>query len=176
MAVPVAIPVVPAAALMSVAVRVAAAVGVLELGERRAGDRLEKPAELQPHFGGSGRLARVAPAEDDVFHLVAAQALRALLPHYPRDGVGDVALAAPVRADDGGHALVEGQLRTIGKRFEAVDLETLKAHGPSIPDYGLRCEAVGLAAGSDQAIRPFCGPLSPPIHGRRPRGRKRSSV
>ena len=54
--------------------------------------------EPQPHLGGAGRLSRVAAVEDDVFHPVAAQALGALLAEHPRDGVGDVALAASVRA------------------------------------------------------------------------------
>ena len=61
-------------------------------------------AEPQSHFGGRRRLSRVAAAEDDVLHLVAAQALGALLAHHPGDGVGDVALAAAVGSDDGRHA------------------------------------------------------------------------
>ena len=90
---------------------------------------LQHAAEPQPHFGGGRRLARVAAVEDDVFHPLAAQALGALLAHHPRDGVGDVALAAPVRADNGRHALVEGQLGAVGERFEAVDFETFETHG-----------------------------------------------
>src|SRR6202011_2768927 len=74
------------------------------------------------------RLARVAGAEDDSFHLLAAQAFRALLAHHPRDGVGDVALAASVGADNRGHPLVEGQLGPVGKRFEAVDFKPFEAH------------------------------------------------
>src|SRR5258707_5467092 len=96
--------------------------------ERRAADGLQKAAEPQADLGGRRSLADVAPVRDDVFHLVSAQALRALLAHHPRDGVGDLALAAPVGADDGGHALVEGELRAIGKRFEPVDLEAFKTH------------------------------------------------
>jgi len=89
---------------------------------------VQKAAEPQPHFGGGRRLPRVAAAEDHVFHLVAAQALRALLAHHPRDGIGDIALAAAVRTDDRGHALIEGELGPIGERFEAVDFEALQAH------------------------------------------------
>ncbi len=107
---------------ITVAVGVAVAAGMVVLGEGRAVQRLEHAREAQPHFGGRGRLPRVAAAEDDVLHPIAAQALGALLAHHPRDGVGDVALAAPVRADDGGDPLVEGQLRAIGERFEPVDL------------------------------------------------------
>jgi len=35
---------------------------------------------------------------------------------------------AAVRADDRGHAVIEGELRAIGKRFEAVDFETFETH------------------------------------------------
>ena len=108
------------------AVSVAMAVGVTVAGG--LGDRLEEPAEPQPHFGGGGRLARVAAAEDHVLHLVAAEALGALLAHHPCDGVGDVALAAAVGSDNRGDALIEGEFRSIGERFETVNLEPLQAH------------------------------------------------
>src|SRR5580765_7479168 len=62
--------------------------------QRRLGDLLPEAAETQPHFRGGRRLARVAAAEDDVLHPLAAQALGALFAHDPRDRVGDVALAA----------------------------------------------------------------------------------
>ena len=85
-------------------------------------------AQLQPHFGRAGRLARVAAAEDHVLHAVAAQALGALLAEHPGQRVDDVALAAAVRPDDGGDALFEGQLGPIGKALEAGDFETLQPH------------------------------------------------
>ena len=78
-------------------------------------------AQAEAHFGSRAGLARIAAAENDVLHLVAAQALGALLAKHPRDGVGDVALAAAVGADDGGDALVEGKLRAIGEGFESGD-------------------------------------------------------
>ena len=128
-AVPVAVPI-PVSVAMRVAVAVAIAVAVRRSAafERRAAHGLHEPAEPQTDFCGGRRLARVAAAEDDVFHLVAAQALGALLAHHPRNRVGDVALAAPVRPDDRRHALVEGELGPVGERFEAVDLETFKTH------------------------------------------------
>src|SRR5207248_8912228 len=86
-------------------------------------------AEAQAHFGGRRRLACIAAVEDDVLHPLATKALRALLAHHPCDGVGDVALAAPVRADNRRHALVEGELGAIGERFEAVDLNPFETHG-----------------------------------------------
>src|SRR5262249_57218977 len=70
---------------------------------------LDDAAQSQPDLGGGRRLARVAAAEDHILHLVAAQALGALLAHHPGDGVGHVALAAAVRPDDRGHPFVEGE-------------------------------------------------------------------
>src|SRR5204863_36380 len=61
---------------------------------------------------------RVAAAEDYNLHLVAAKALGALLAEDPRDGFGDVALAAPVGADNRGDALVKRELRAVGEGFE----------------------------------------------------------
>jgi hypothetical protein len=119
MAVPVAVSV---TVTVSVGVRMAVSVEAGLGRKRRAADRLQEAAESQPHFGGGRRLACVAAAEDDVLHLVAAQALGALLAHHPRDRVGDVALAAPVGPDDRRDALVERELGPIRKRFEAVDL------------------------------------------------------
>ena len=122
----------------AVAVPVAVAIAAIAVGRSRRcrplgscalGTASAHAAEAQPHFGGAGRLARVAAAEDDVFHLLAAEALGALLAEHPRDGVGDVALAAAVGSDDGGDASVEGELRAIGKGFEAGDLKAFEPHG-----------------------------------------------
>src|SRR5262249_24998818 len=85
------------------------------VAKSRCGDRGRHAAESQAYFSSRSRLARVAAAEDDVFHLVAAKALRALLTHHPGDGVGDVALAASVRSDDRGHSAIERELRPIRK-------------------------------------------------------------
>jgi hypothetical protein len=92
-----------------------------------------RPRQLQLHLGGAGRLPRIAAAEDDVLHPIAAQALRALLAEHPGERVHDVALAAAVRPHDGGDAVVEGQLGTVGKALEAGDFETLQPHGDEIP-------------------------------------------
>jgi hypothetical protein len=105
---------------------VAIPVGGVKFERIRAGvlRRRVQAGQAQPHLGGCAGLARIAAAEDDVLHPVATQALRALLTEHPGDGVRHVALAAPVGADDGGDAMVEGQLRAVGERLEAVDLET----------------------------------------------------
>src|SRR5688572_1120413 len=112
---------------VTVAVRMAVAVGIglhrfgrhrhgwLELLERW---RLGQAAQPQAHLSGRARLAGVAAVEDHVLHLLAAEALGALLSQDPRDGVGNVALAAAVGTDDGRDALVEGKLRPFGEGLE----------------------------------------------------------
>ena len=85
----------------------------------------EHVAQAEPHFGGAGRLTRVAAIENDVLHAVAAQALGALLAQHPCDGVGHVALPASVRPHDRGHPAIEVQVGAIGERFEAGDLKVL---------------------------------------------------
>ena len=90
-------------------------------------DLVELAAELllalghdQGDLGELGRLAGVGALEDDVLHLAAAQGLGALLAQHPADGVGDVALAAAVGTDDGGHTGLETEGRVVGEAFEAV--------------------------------------------------------
>ena len=154
MAVSVAVPV----AVVPVAVVTIALVAVPAFsGKRRPDDILQHSTEAQPDLGGRGRFARVAAVEDHVFHALAAQALRALLAHHPGDGVGDVALAASVRADDGRHALVEGELRAVGKRFEPLISRRSRrmTHTPasrSMPAIGLGIWLAGRQA--DPSPRP----------------------
>ena len=65
--------------------------------------------------------------EDDVFHLFAAEGFRALLAEYPGDGVGNIALAATVRADDRRDAgIVDGDLSLFRERFKPNHLDTSK--------------------------------------------------
>ena len=101
--------------------------------EHRAGDRLHDATETETHLGRRARLARVTAVEDDVLHLLAAQALGALLAHDPRDRVGDVALAASIGTDNGRHALVEGKLRPVREGLEPVDLEFFQTHEQTPP-------------------------------------------
>src|SRR5690606_10852043 len=74
-------------------------------------------------------LAALRALEDDVGHLVAAQAARALVAQHPLERVDHVGLAAPVRADDAGEAGVELQLGAVGERLEAAADEALQQHG-----------------------------------------------
>src|SRR4029453_2931974 len=95
---------------------------------RGAGSRRLDAAEFQPHFRRTGRLSGVAAAEYDVLHSIATQALGALLPKHPRQGIHHVALAAPIRPDNRRDAVIECQFRSIRKTLEARDLEALKPH------------------------------------------------
>src|SRR5262249_26978465 len=70
------------------------------IAEGWAGDTLEHAAEAKTDFRGRGWLARVAPAEDHVFHAIATEALGTLLAHHPGNGIGEVALPASVGTDD----------------------------------------------------------------------------
>ena len=126
--------------LGAVALRIHAVGGCLavEAGQRPG---LLRPrhhaAQVEPDLGRGRRLAGVAAAEDHVLHPVAAQALGALLAEHPGDGVDDVALAAAVRADDGGHARVEPHVGAIGKALEAREFESFEAHRR--PECSSRC-------------------------------------
>src|SRR5215467_13574888 len=56
--------------------------------------------EDEPDLGQSNRLARSRAVEDDVFHLLSAERLGALLTEGPTDRIGDVRLAATVGTHD----------------------------------------------------------------------------
>ena len=73
------------------------------------------------------RALRVAD-EDDVLHLLGAEVLDALLAQGPADRIGDVRLAAAVRAHDGVQPLGEAQPRVVAERFEAEQLDLPDAH------------------------------------------------
>jgi hypothetical protein len=104
------------------------------LGSTAVGAR--KTGQTQPYFRSRTWLARVAAAENDVLHLVAAEALGALFAKHPCDRIGHVALTASVGADNRGDTLVEGELRPVGKRFKASYFKAFEAHScPLIPDY-----------------------------------------
>ena len=76
------------------------------------------------NLGHAGGLAVARAGEDDVFHADAAQGLGRLLAQHPGNGVGDIRLAAAVRADDGGDAVaVKLQLGAVAERFESEDLQ-----------------------------------------------------
>ena len=71
------------------------------------------------------RLARIGAIENDIGHFIAAERLGGLLPEHPAHGIEHVRLAAAIRADNGGNALVKAENRFIGERFEAKKFERL---------------------------------------------------
>jgi hypothetical protein len=94
-------------------------------------------------FGEAQGLARVGAAEDHVLHLRAAQRRGTLLAEHPADGVGDVALAAAVGADDRHHAGFEHEAGPVGEALEPVDFQRLQVHAES-PRRRTRQESVRL--------------------------------
>ena len=76
------------------------------------------------HLGKADRSALLGTAEDDVFHLGAAQAAGRLFTQHPADGVRDVGLAAAVGANDGGQSTGEANLGAVGKGFESLKDQT----------------------------------------------------
>ena len=115
--------------------------------------------DLEVHLGHLQRLAARAAVEDHVLHRRAPQALRALLAEHPVDRVGDVALAAAVRAHDARHAALEGHLLPVAEALEADDLHRVQTHRAQDrtplcrPDLSRRapapsdpCEAPGVGA------------------------------
>ena len=85
--------------------------------------------EDQFDLGEADRLARGRAVEDEIFHLLAAERLRALLAEGPADRFRDVALAAPVRPDDRGDPGHDLQDALFRERFEAVQRDGFEAHG-----------------------------------------------
>ena len=85
-------------------------------------------AERQLDFGEPDRLVGRRAVKDHVLHPLAAEHLRALLAEGPADGVGQVALATAVRADDGGDAGQDFDDRAFAEGLEAVQDDGLEAH------------------------------------------------
>jgi hypothetical protein len=81
---------------------------------------LEDERDTRHPRGLPGRRAR----EDDIDHLLAAQALARPLAEHPLDRVHDIALAAAVRAHDAGDRLIDREGRLVRERFEPVQVQT----------------------------------------------------
>ncbi len=81
----------------------------------RFGQRMVTVVDRQRHSGKAHLLALRRTGKDDILHALAAQLLRGLLAQHPADGIADIALAAAVRSDDGGEALVKGQRDLVGE-------------------------------------------------------------
>ncbi len=122
-----------------------------ELAPRRLAIRV-----VQHHLDlgiAAGRL-RLAASEDHVLHGLAADRERALLPEGPEHRVGDVRLAAAVRADDHADAGREHEPSALREGLEALDRDRAQVHG-------IGCAAPDrLAVGSDGLLFRRLGPAS----------------
>jgi len=81
--------------------------------------------KLEDDLRPLNRAPLLRTAEDRLFHARSADRGGPLLPEHPTQGVGDVRLAAAVRAHDRGNPTVKLDLGTIGKRLEAMKREGL---------------------------------------------------
>ena len=112
---------------------VRAAVAKHRAGDRHLGvvdrERAVGVVDRQGDLGAAERRAAGGAGEDDVLHLAAAQRLRALLPHHPRERVDDVGLARAVGADDAGDARLEAKVGRRGEGLEALQGDALDVHG-----------------------------------------------
>ena len=78
--------------------------------------------QVQDDFRHSAGRPVARSLKDHVFHLRAAQMLDTLLAEDPGDGVGHVALAAPVRPDDGGYSVTgKDEVSMVRKGLKARD-------------------------------------------------------
>ena len=82
--------------------------------------------ECERDLGHADALARRRAVKDHVGHLAAAQVFRALLAENPPDGIDDVALPGPIRADDGRQPGREIEPRPVGETFEADHFQPLQ--------------------------------------------------
>ena len=85
-------------------------------------------AEHQLDLSEPDGLARRRAVEDEVFHPLTAQRLRALLAEGPAHRLGDVTFPAPVRTDDRRDAGQHLDGRLLGERFEAMNRNRLESH------------------------------------------------
>src|SRR6185369_6877248 len=78
-------------------------------------------------FRHAARRTIARALEDDVLHLAAAQMLNALLAEDPCDRVGNIALAAAIRANDGGDSVSgEEYFGIVGEGFEPGNFEAFE--------------------------------------------------
>ena len=98
--------------------------------------------EVERDLGDVDRPPGGGALEDHVLHLAAAEQPGRLLAQHPAHRVGDVRLAAPVGADDGGDPLLEGQGDGVRERLEAGELQPSELHAGILP-MGCGCAGGG---------------------------------
>ena len=100
------------------------AAGNLDFGKVHR-QRLVLVVERQRHFAKRQAAALFRAVENDILHLRAAQRLGTLLAKHPAHRVGDVGLAAAVRADDAGNPVFKCHLHAVRKGLEPVEHQFL---------------------------------------------------
>ena len=85
--------------------------------------------KIEFHAGAAGRFALGGAVEDHVLHGLATQLARLGLAQHPAHGVHDVGLAATVGAHHPHQLPRQHEVGRLSKRFEARELDGLKAHG-----------------------------------------------
>ena len=96
---------------------------------RLDGKEAGRVVERQRGFRERARLATRSAVEDDVGHLLAAEALGALVAQDPLDRIDDVAFAAAVGSDDTGDSRSEIETDAVRKALETEDFERLQHEG-----------------------------------------------
>ena len=86
-------------------------------------ERLFAVGEADADLGHAHGLGFVRTIENAVLHLASAEGFCALFAQDPADCVGYIALAAAVRADDGGHSRFELELRFVRKALKTGHFE-----------------------------------------------------
>ncbi len=82
---------------------------------------------MQHDFGHAAGLAVARALKDHVFHFRPAQVLHPLLAQNPGDGVGHIALATAIWADDRSYAFTcKNEVSIVRKGLEACDFEAFK--------------------------------------------------
>ena len=119
---------------VAVAVGAAADLDLAEVEGQPAVAVVEGEGDLGHAKGG----AIAGAGEDDVLLLAGAKEAQALLTEHPADGIGDVALAGAVGADDGGDAGAELEGGLLRETLEALEREPLDVHGSGPHGYAGR--------------------------------------
>ena len=95
-------------------------------------------------LGGAALADALAAGGDHVLHRGAADRARALLAERPEDGVGDVALAGAVGADDHADAGRELEAHPLGERLEPLHRDRFQIHAlfaPPMPRLAVESDA-----------------------------------
>jgi hypothetical protein len=109
---------------LSGAVEAAGDVHLFVVGGQSAAISREGEGDL----GQANGLPPGVSGEDEIIHPIATQEFGALLSQRPADGVGNVALAAAVRADDGGDARLKGEFNLVREGFETEERDFGELH------------------------------------------------